>query len=269
MPLDLEKEKIKLDVSSLSKDIKSAVVISLVVLVIALALTMGPAFITLLYFGVALGGVIAYTMYPEQSDALLKSKQLHLLGATLGFFFAGPLGLLLGAWLVHFTLGKVDFVAQKAQTVQNATETILSPFQYVKNFYIKAKEVAVDVFDVLSEIEPNFTLAEESDDELQAEHIEAAQTDKSESRFDKPEMKFVNNCEPIVRIESQATELIQQPAEPSKFMGWFYKNFYIIPPVLPAVMMPSQIQSLTEEVNLNNDNSKDDTLHPVNRTKPQ
>lgn len=261
----LEKEKIQLDISSLSKDIKSAAIISLIVLVIALAFTMGPAFITLLYFGVALAGVIAYTMYPEQSDDFLRGKQLHLLGASIGFFVAGPLGLLLGAWIVHFSLGKINFVGQQAQTVQNAAQTLFTPFQYIKNFLAKSQEVAADVFDALAQMQPDFTFPEDHSPENSSKN----------TLEEKLEIKL-NNLEKTLEEEDNVLEnhngmdVLAQPTfqiqEPSRFMGWFYGNFSPLPPALPIMPIQHPID-LAEEQEKEED-TKEWASHPIDSAKP-
>ncbi len=259
---ELEKEKIQLDISSLSKDVKSAAIISLVVLVIALAFTMGPAFITLLYFGVALAGVIAYIMYPEQSDAFLRGKQLHLLGASIGFFVAGPLGLLLGAWIVHFSLGKINFVAQQAQTVQNAAQTLFSPFQYVKNFLVKTKEVAADVFDVLSQMEPDFTFPEDNSPQEHSRKDSAKDSDESKNNLEEEQpLENPNNADLQI---SQPTFQIQ---EPSRFMGWFYRNFSLLPPALPIMSIQHPID-LAEEQEKTEEDTKEWASHSIDSAKP-
>tara|TARA_R110002110_G_scaffold124505_2_gene301872 strand:+ start:20961 stop:21695 length:735 start_codon:yes stop_codon:yes gene_type:complete len=228
-----KKETIQIDIASMHRDMKSAAIALIGAIVIALALTMGPAFITFLYFCTTLAGVIGYAMYPEHCDTFLKDKQLHLLGASVGFFVAGPLGLLLGAWLVHFTAQKLNVVARQAETVQSAGKKLISPLIYIKDFFVKAKDTAADVFDVLSQMEPNFNYPESDDDEIENE-AEA----KKDNNEDEEQQAYTS------ALEEERIETIQI-SKPSTIMSWLYKNIYILPPSIPT--LPSTHTDLTNQ----------------------
>lgn len=209
--------------SNLNKELKLVIIGYISVLVVGLAFVLGPAFITLIYMGIAAAAVAAFAMYPKETEKYLQEKQLVILGAALGFFMAGPLGLVLGGWLVDFVVKQAGNIKSTAQSAHSTVKSYVSPTAWLSGMWTGVKQKYTTFIEVLDTIEPNFTYREESDEESPASKT-------SEQSGEIEELLSPQPSQTDESVKKQALEV-----NSGGLVNWFWNTFAIIPPVVPPI----------------------------------
>lgn len=209
--------------SNLNKELKLVIIGYISVLVVGLAFVLGPAFITLIYMGITAAAVMAFAMYPNETEKYLQEKQLVILGAALGFFMAGPLGLVLGGWLVDFVVKQAGNIKSTAQSAHSTVKSYVSPTAWFSGMWTGVKQKYTTFIDVLDTMEPNFTYAEESDEEPSTPKSPDKNCEVEKLLTEKPAQ--ADNT-----IESQALEVNN-----GGLVDWFWSAFAVVPPAVPSV----------------------------------
>lgn len=81
-----------------------------------------------IYLGVSVGAIGAYQLYQERATTWFEKNQPLLLGGSLGFLYAGPLGMLAGGWLGHYINQKINAATQAVNHVVETVRPVTAPF---------------------------------------------------------------------------------------------------------------------------------------------
>lgn len=240
-----QKQKVPVHIANLNKELKALVLTFFAVIAIGLAFTLGPALITLIYMGIVAAGVAAFAMYPKETDAYLKDKQLVILGACIGFFIGGPLGLVLGGWLSDFAFRQAKNIKEAAQSATSTVTSYMNPFSYFSGAWQGVKEACSHFAETLSKLEPNFTIAEDEADVSKSE-----ESNGSESP-DASEPSEGNLALATTQLQSSRADLnvaVALPPEQSYgLLSWFYSRFAILPPCVPNPLPQTEPADTDEE----------------------
>lgn len=209
--------------SNLNKELKMVIIGYIAVLVVGLAFVLGPAFITLIYMCIAAAAVMAFAMYPKESEKYLQEKQLVILGAALGFFMAGPLGLVLGGWLVDFVVKQAGNIKSTTQSAHSTVKSYLSPTAWFSGMWTGIKQKYSTFIEVLDTLEPNFTYMDESDKE--------SATSETPKRSD--EIEDLLSAKPVQQNETVKNQALD--VNSGGLVNWFWNTFSIIPPAVPTI----------------------------------
>ncbi len=86
-------------------------------------------------FLAVLGGIAAmgaYFAYPKEIEQWLEKNQPMIAGAAFGFFYAGPMGLILGAWIGQFLHTKYEQITNAANQVARVVRPVIASGNWIK-----------------------------------------------------------------------------------------------------------------------------------------
>lgn len=114
---------------NLSTPVKRYAMIGLAMLGMILSLQMGASPLQVV---VGLGVLGVYAAFPKEINQWYESNQGILIGGALGFFWAPPFGLPLGALLGHFLHDKYIQILNTANQVKEVVRPIVAPGNWLK-----------------------------------------------------------------------------------------------------------------------------------------